>query len=155
MRAITTLLVILSITVIVILLALYNGYCLRHGGFPDREVSYGRAIADVIARYPPVIEVERRDLGGGRSVVKLNVPERAVHYGGIEEFRRINPDCCAIVDRGSEGYEPSPVSRLLGYESRIVRVRYAVRYLDESSELIERPVEEYVILSRCGEVFNP
>lgn len=154
MRTMVTIFLITTVVVCVILAGLYSGFCVSQGGFPAREVSYNRAIADVIARYPPSIEMGRRDLGGGRSVMQLGIPERAIRYAGIEEFRRLNPDCCAIVAHGSEGYEPSFISRLFGYESRIVRVRYLVRYLNADDELIAKPTETYVVLSRCGKVFS-
>lgn len=85
----------------------------------------------------------------------MDVPERPLRYGSVEEFRRINPNCCAIVDRGSEGYEPPFISRLLGYESRVVRVRYLVRYLNVNGELVVKLIETYVVLGRCGKVFRP
>lgn len=155
MRAMAMLISLAVVGTSIILLGLYNGFCFAQGGFPDQETSYRRAITDVIARYPPAIEMERRNLDGGRSVVRLGVPERVVRYLSVEEFRQLNPDCCAVVKRGREGYEPSPISRLLGYESRIVRVRYLVRYRSPDGGLIAKPTETYVVLSRCGQVFSP
>lgn len=154
MRAMMTGAAIIGVAVLVVLTALYNGLCFEHGGFPDDLLSEDRAIGEVIKRYPPTVELERRDLGGGRSISRMAVPERPLAYESVSDFRHVNPDCCAVVDRGSEGYRPSFLSRLLGKETRIVRVRYLVRYRDAAGVAMSKPTETHVVLGRCGEVFK-
>ncbi|RAO78219.1 hypothetical protein CA260_10480 [Dyella jiangningensis] len=112
------------------------------------------AVKDVLVRYPPNLRTVQV-LGGAQSIEAYGPPSDPIPYVSMQEFMEINPDCCRFVGRGSEGYQPSTLSYLLGYEWRIVRVRYALRYKTERAFVEERPVEEYVVLSRDGHVFRP
>ncbi|WP_430389956.1 hypothetical protein [Dyella sp. 20L07] len=110
------------------------------------------AARDVMRHYPPSIELARRPDGPGRSVVTYGRPEGAIPYASAEEFYAVNPDCCALVERGAEGWEPSLLDWVLGYQFYIVRVRYAIRAPDKAGAIRTIPEETFVLLNRAGAV---
>lgn len=131
-----------------------SGFSTTKRSFVSDEVFIDAAINDVLARYPPNLRTVTA-LPNGRSVETYTPPENPVRYESLKQFRAVNPNCCAFVTQGSEGYQPSSLSYLLGYEWRIVRVRYLLRYKPEQGGLQETPMETYVVLSRNGRVFKP
>lgn len=80
------------------------------------------------------------------------LPGDVLPYRDVEHFRDINPACCALVAGDAEGTGPSPLSYLLGYEWRVVRVDYQVRFRDGQGAHRARQVTGYVMLSRDGRV---
>jgi hypothetical protein len=81
---------------------------------------------------------------------KLNRP---IRYGSIEEFRAMNPDCCQIATiqevRRWHG-EPSFMNVLFGYQTDIVRVRYAERFLKEDESHRSKDRLMMIPVSSCG-----
>jgi hypothetical protein len=72
-------------------------------------------------------------------------------YRDVEEFRRLNPECCELVSN------PQSVSftwELSGYARATVRVRYLVRYLNDDGMMIADDAIAEVTISNCGKVTN-
>jgi len=122
----------------------------RRAFVPDAEF-LDAAIGEVIRTYPPSLMTV--DESG--HAYRFHQPDHAIAYASTEQFRRENKACCAFVQRGAEGYEPSWLSWLLGYEWKIVRVQYKVRFRDDAGNLVEKPSEAFVVLRRDGKVFKP
>jgi hypothetical protein len=130
------------------------GFSTTRLSFVSDQVLINAAIHDVLDRYPPNLRTVKA-LGDGQSVETYAPPEYPVRYESLKQFVEINPNCCVFVARGSEGYEPSSLSYLLGYEWRIVRVRYLLRQRTGLNSLQGTAMETYVVLSRNGRVFRP
>ncbi|MBL8907097.1 MAG: hypothetical protein JNM20_10515 [Rhizobiales bacterium] len=80
---------------------------------------------------------------------------RPIRYASIEEFRTINPDCCQIATieevRRWHG-EPSFMNVLFGYQTDIVKVRYAERFLKEDETHQSKEKLMMIPVSSCGAV---
>lgn len=119
-----------------------GGYSTGKRTFLSDQAFIDAAILYVMRGYPLVLTSGE---GGVRS-------SDAIAYRSVGHFRDINPDCCAFVKGDTEGTGPSPLSYLLGYEWRVVRVSYWVRFRDELGVGRSRRVTEYLMLSRDGKV---
>ena len=78
-----------------------------------------------------------------------------IPYATLEEFRLQNPDCCQIATNDElRRWHPPPsfMNVLFGYQTDIVRVHYAERYLkeDEAHQNNERLM--MIPVSSCGVV---
>lgn len=127
----------------------YFGYCWRKGKVLTPESKIQVAIAHVLASYPPVLETFR-STGLGTGVVSYRRPQRPIAYLNAAEFRRINPDCCAVVMRGREGWTPSFLHRVTGSVSTLIRVKYQVRYQGDDGAVLAAAHETFVPVSNCN-----
>jgi len=117
----------------------------------ERKLKTAAAL-HVIQTYPPSIELRRRSLNEEQSVITYGVPSGAIPYKNLSEFYSVNPDCCALVERGAEGWQPSLLDRLFGLHSHIVRVRYAIRQTQPDGSIRTIPHETFIVLNRSGKV---
>ena len=153
MKAMTLSIVAIGVAVTGVCAALYEGFCIRTAKFPDEKAVVSQAVEYVIATYPPAVVMHERKMDDGNSSSTRGIPDHPVRYENVEEFLRKNPGCCELVERAGEGYKPSFLSRLLGKESRIVRLRFDVVYLESGGEK-RKSVEKFVAVKRCGGVFT-
>jgi len=83
------------------------------------------------------------------------LPHEPIPYKNIEEFLRLNPNCCKItLNYITSDYEANPIScwqRLTGW-SAIVGVRYIARYRDDNGIGQVKKVEIFPGISNCGEL---
>lgn len=114
-----------------------GGYSTGKRTFLGDQAFIDAAVRDVMRGYPPTLAHGEGDV---------------VPYRSVAHFRDINPGCCALVAGDAEGTGPSRLSYLLGYEWRVVRVDYQVRFRDGQGAHRARQVTEYVMLSRDGRV---
>lgn len=126
--------------------ATYQGFCWQKGMVLAPEYKIDAAIHSVLASYPPVLETFR-STGQGAGVVSYRKPKRAVAYHDISEFKRMNPDCCALVMHDREGWTPSVFQRVTGQVSSLVMVRYQVRHGERGVAITH---EDYIRVSNCG-----
>ena len=112
---------------------------------------FAAAAQRVIQTYPPSIELRRQNLGGGKSIVTYGRPN-AIPYKDISEFYAMNPNCCELVDKGAEGWQPSLLNKILGLHSYIVRVRYVIRQVGADGTVRTIPDETFIIFKRSGKV---
>lgn len=127
----------------------YWGFCWHERSILTPERKIDAAILRVIARYPPVLEAFYRT-GQGTGVVSYRRPQRPINYRDIADFKRINPNCCALVVRGREGWRPSFIQRITGAVSALVQVKYEVRYESDHGVVSTTPHETFVPISNCG-----
>lgn len=153
MKAMTLSIAAIGVLAAATCVVIYQGFCIRTLTFPDRQAVVNQAVEHVIATYPPAIVMHERKLVDGNTSSTRAIPSNPVKYASAEEFLRENPDCCELVERAGEGYKPSFLSRLLGRESKIVRLRFNVLYMENGEEKRSK-VERFVAVERCGGVFT-
>jgi len=112
------------------------------------------AATSELGNFPPVIELETRLLANGVVVSTTGRARDAVPYRGLSDFYAENPDCCELVDRGPDGWEPSLFNRARGHQAYIVRLRYSVKRIDDSGAVFKSPRETFVVLNRSGKVVS-
>ncbi|WNH49718.1 hypothetical protein PDM28_05230 [Stenotrophomonas aracearum] len=140
-------------SVLAVVVLAWQGYCFEQRRFvPAREIERA-AIESVLASYPPSVELARWRQKDGNLSVTYGRPSHPVTIAGVDHFLTLNPDACQMVARGWEGHAPSPLTRLLGYETYIVRLRYLVRFY-ENGTLRAVPHERFVSVDRCGRVVS-
>jgi len=131
----------------------YMGFCWHEGGVLDPQRKIDVAIQRVLDYYPPVLEMFRAT-GPGTGVVSYRLPQQPITYRDVEEFKRMNIDCCSLVIRGREGWTPSLLQRITGRVSVLVKVRYQVRQKGQDGAVLSAPYETLVPVSNCGVAQN-
>ncbi|WNH49716.1 hypothetical protein PDM28_05220 [Stenotrophomonas aracearum] len=132
----------------------WQGYCFEQRRFVPAQEIERAAIESLLASYPPSVELARQRQPDGNLAVTYGPPSHPMMFAGVDHFLALNPGACQMVPRGWEGHAPSQVSRLLGTETFIVRLRYPVRFY-ENGRLRAVPDEHFVSVNRCGEVITP
>ena len=140
--------------VVALVVLAWQGYCFEQRRFVPAQEIERVAIASVLASYPPSVELARWRQKDGNMSVTYGRPSHPVTFTGVDHFLALNPHACQMVARGWEGHAPSPISRLLGYETYIVRLRYPVRFY-ENGRLRAVPDEHFVSVNRCGRFVTP
>jgi hypothetical protein len=117
----------------------YFGYCHGSGRFLTDREKVDAAIGSAIASYPPTLA----SLGN-------YPPENPIRYASIEEFRRLNPDCCRLSETAPNAPEVSFLSRVQGSNSTYVHVDYLVRFRDKNGTEITERSGTFSAISNCG-----
>lgn len=120
----------------------------------EEKIAY--AISRVLASYPPAIS-HYETAPDGRLELSLFRPEKFIPYSSTGQFLRSNRNCCAVTtkergDFGNEGKEISFFTKLLGFKSSNVRVRYLVSYINSENEMVSEEIEQYISIPIC--LFN-
>jgi hypothetical protein len=123
----------------------YVGFCLTQFRFLSRTEIVDAAIRDVIGSTLHVYETPT----GGFATFH---PPRQIKYRDVEEFRRLNPECCELVSNDRQWV--SFTWELSGYARATVRVRYSVRYLNDDGTMSRGDAIARVLISNCGKVTN-
>lgn len=129
------------------------GYCREQGRYLSDVEKIDIAINYLIATYPPIL-TSYKQLDGGAGVSRSERPPNPIPYKGIEEFKRINKDCCEMTVVASEGYRAPFFYRIWGSVSGFAHIKYLVRYKDKDGNVIETPYETYPAVSNCGRVWS-
>jgi hypothetical protein len=128
----------------------YAGYCFSEHRYLLDEEKIRRVLNEVIfPGYPPSI-LERETHPGVYTTFK---PSRPIPYTDVNEFYKLNQDCCSVRTQfGNEiaDYEPSFWERLTGKASSFVRINYLVRYLDGFNLQKSTSWEQTIPVSNCG-----
>lgn len=111
------------------------------------------AIDHEISTYPPILKSYRVS-ANEKSVIRFEAPTNPIFYKDIEEFKRINKDCCEMKSVGKEGYLAPFTFRIWGSVSGFAHIKYLVRYKDSDGRVIETPYETYPAVSNCGRVWS-
>jgi len=134
----------------------YSGFCFTEWRFLSDEEKIRSAVGYVlIYSNPPQLKGYRPyakpDPVSGRLTL---VPERPIRYRDMDEFFAINENCCTITTRARKGYWPGFWSRLRGYFSCFVNVKYQVRFVVDDGRGMSLPHSTYVAISNCGRAWN-
>jgi hypothetical protein len=117
----------------------YFGLCYSKGRFLTDREKIDVAIGDAIASYPPPLA----SLGN-------YPPKDPIRYTSIEEFRRVNPDCCALSKSARKAPDVSFLSRVKGTNSTYVTVNYLVRFRNERGNVVSEPAGTFSAITNCG-----
>jgi hypothetical protein len=127
----------------------YSGYCFeQHRYLADEEIVRA-AVERVMGVYPPVVDVVEM-VDGQAGILGRLAPMNAVPYASADEFLRINEGCCELRHRDPEGYRPSLYERLTGRSRTLVRLEFAVRYVDRYGNPLSVTDEAFFAISNCG-----
>ena len=130
----------------------YRGYCINESRYLSRDEIIRSAVHSVLQIYPPVIGFTKVITKDGKEL-KVGVrerPENHIKYDSIDQFMRLNKDCCQIVEATPDGYERSFGKRISGDHLAIVLIKYDVFYIDYEGD--ERAVEVSTgrSITNCG-----
>lgn len=117
----------------------YFGFCHATGRFLTDKEKIDIAIADAISSYPPPLA----SLGN-------YPPKDPIPYSSIEEFRRLNPNCCTLSNSARKAPDVSFLSRVQGTNSTYVLVDFVVRFRDERGNEVSEPAGTFSAISNCG-----
>jgi hypothetical protein len=133
----------------------YSGYCLKESRYLSYDEIIRHAVHSVIQSYPPVIEMTKiiTENGKKRKVGARERPKKYSKYDNIDQFLRLNKDCCQILDVGSGGYERSFLTRIVGDHLAIIRVKYFVYYTDHEGEERAVQVSTARSIKNCGQIW--
>jgi hypothetical protein len=130
----------------------YKGFCWEENRFLSQYEKKIYAVRYILEHYPPVLAFHGNVGNGERAFYKR--PDEPIRYRSIEEFFRINPNCCSVVEKGYKGFEPSVASKLTGSISSFVKVDFNVRYLDDKGKVSSKQHTMYLAISNCGHVWS-
>ena len=84
----------------------------------------------------------------------INYDEYHDLYKDLAEFRRINPDCCSITQKGKKRFTPSFYQRISGKAVKFVRIKY--RGMDRLPDGTRKPFKmlRFFAVSNCGALDN-
>lgn len=79
-----------------------------------------------------------------------------IKYESFDEYIKENPDCCAVNPPGGvEALPDSFLTRILGLHSGDgIRIKFKVRYLDESGLQKSQEINSGIALQNCGQTVN-
>ena len=79
-----------------------------------------------------------------------------IKYESFEKYIKENPDCCAVnLPGGVEALPDSFLTRILGLHSGDgIRIKFKVRYLDESGLQKSQEINSGIALQNCGQTVN-
>ena len=130
----------------------YTGYCHMEGKYLTDEEKVRASVADVLSHYPPSVVLRKHHPDA--KIEGYLPPESPVYYRDVDEFLKLNPNCCVVspisVSKGMESTAPRFFERATGGVSSFVSMNYEVRYLDPSKEKKSVHVTGYLALSNCG-----
>lgn len=134
----------------------FSGYCLEEERYLSDEEKIQIAVRREIASYPPVL-VRRQSAeeeGVLRNFIVYERPDNPIYYDDIEEFYKINPNCCEVTSSGKDGHPRGIWNRLSGNTSDFVHVKYLVRYLAADGAEISHEYETFPAISNCGSTWS-
>lgn len=130
----------------------YSGYCHAQGKYLTDNEKIRVAVADVLTNYPPSVILRKHHPDA--AIEGYLPPENPIFYRDVDDFLRLNPDCCNIshisLYKGGESTVPRFFERATGGVSSFFKVSYTVRYLDSSRTEKSNDATEYYALSNCG-----
>jgi hypothetical protein len=117
----------------------YFGFCHDSGRFLTERQKIDAAIEDAISPYSPPL------------ASRGNYPPKdPIPYASIEEFRRLNPNCCALSTSARLAPDVSILSRAKGTNSTYVLVNFLVRFRDEYGAVVSEPASTFSAITNCG-----
>jgi hypothetical protein len=128
-----------------VLLLPYTGFCLFEFRFLSDNEFIDAAIRHVLTS---VAVIETPD-----GEYAQFVPKERVGYGSLEDFHRLNPNCCKIVPHDRRWI--SLRHELCGQAAKSVHVTYMVRYVNDSGGISNMEAVGQRAVSNCGHVLNP
>jgi hypothetical protein len=120
----------------------YFGFCYSKGRFLSEREKIDAAIRDALYSYPPPLTSLR------------GAPKDSIPYASVEEFRRINPDCCRLSNSARGAPDVSFLSRVQGTNSTYVLVDYLVRYRDEHGNVVSEHSSTFAAITNCGDAWS-
>ena len=127
----------------------YSGYCYAKGRYLSDQEHIDLAVQYIFNSYPPVVDIFERESDKLTFVDRMR-PIKPIMYSSIEEFYRVNENCCEITRTGKKGYTASMSSKLAGGLDNFVRVKYRVKYEDSDGDIVEVIEESFVAMTNCG-----
>lgn len=124
----------------------YNGYCESAGGPLARDELVSSAIAYVLKRYPPIFNISHEEM--------VRLREAAIRYRSIDHFKRMNPNCCRIIDHDPEAGSSLLMERLNGRLAAIIEVRFRVPYKSRSGAIDYLASDRTVYVENCGRAWK-
>jgi hypothetical protein len=129
------------------------GFCFRKFRFVPYGEMVDVVVRDVIDHYSATVYTRqvREIVGENRYRIRWERPMETIPYRNVEEFHRINPDCCKFSVVGKKlapGIQDTYSGRIWGF----IRVRYQVRYRGEDG--VDKAVmrELSPAISNCGDL---
>jgi hypothetical protein len=149
--------VVMVLLMLIYLLAIavlnHKGFCAPSYRILSDDEKIRIAIKDRLLEYPPAV-IKEAYYDNGFYLIAKKVPDRPVHYKNVDEFLRLNPDCCslskAVIDDGLELQAIDFSDRIKGNVSHFMRLRYRVNYLNEKNEAENVTYSEIITISNCG-----
>jgi hypothetical protein len=134
----------------------YTGYCHSQGRYLSNEEKIRSAVDFTLNRYPPTIsrKIKVNVDGVTKDTEERFAPKNPIKYSNIDEFIKLNPDCCTLSMRTREGGRPYFLDRITGYVSTYVLILFKVRYFNENN------IENYsdsgmaVAIQNCGKSWS-
>ena len=83
-------------------------------------------------------------------------PVVAQRYMNLDEFYKLNPNCCKLVphNTGDRGPYVGLGDRMFGDAAKIVSVTYTVNYVDEGGRSGRATADAQYAVSNCGRAWS-
>lgn len=125
-----------------------NDYCFQQKRFVTDGEAIEAALQSVIVENTTTVRTQ-----SGQQV-RLSTA-RLKQYTSIDHLLTGNPGCCSVTDVPSRAYAITTFNdRLFGTATRIVTIEYKQRVIEEES-VREIPARKQILISSCGNVYNP
>jgi hypothetical protein len=131
----------------------YVGYCFEEERYLSREEVIQIAINKVFESYYSP-DVRRYEVKDGKTIL-VQPNKNHIYYESVDEFLKINPDCCEFDRYTVPGRWFSYLkSGLMGNNLTGVKIKFKIRYYDKNGgiSMYQYPNKVYVRLTNCGKV---
>ena len=121
-----------------------RGVCFSQLRFVTAQERIESAARYNLERFPPVVAIYKP------GAITFFRPRIFARYKGFEDFLTKNPDCCAVGERGDDGWQAGFQDRLFGLTSAVVHLRYSFSYRDPTGKPATSQIDTYIPVSSCG-----
>jgi len=134
-----------------------SGFCVKENRFVSEKEKIDAAVQYVIRRYPRADNRVIAEIGDGyetRTIVHSGL-KNPIRYENIEEFYRLNPNCCSLSRRGRKGMVERDIWDVAtGKISDFVRIELLLRYRNDDGSLRSFKHTLFPAVSNCGHAWS-
>ena len=144
---------LLSIAVVISLI--FSGFCFSESRYVTDDEVIEIAVKDVIKTHDLLNKKHFKKVDGQYVEVEGRYANKIVSYKDVDEFHRVNVDCCDIRSHTEKNnYTAGLSTRLVGNFRSFVKVNYLIRYYDENGNVLSKPSSTYVAVTNCGKPWS-
>ncbi|NTG51652.1 hypothetical protein G6M04_30075 [Agrobacterium rhizogenes] len=115
----------------------YSGLCVTEGRYLDEEAF--------------IIPARERAFQIQQGFAQTQPEADFIHYADLEEFSRLNPDCCSLSPTGRKGFQNTFLEKIRGDSRTFVRVHYRSKSTGGVSGQMN---DIYFAVTNCGVIWD-
>ncbi|NTJ36358.1 hypothetical protein G6K86_32690 [Agrobacterium rhizogenes] len=115
----------------------YSGLCVAEGRYLDGEGF--------------IVPARERAFQIQQGFAQMQPEANFIRYANLEEFSRLNPDCCSLSSTGRKGFQNTFLEKIRGDSRTFVRVHYRSKSAGDVSGQMN---DIYFAVTNCGVLWD-